>query len=51
VGHWEIFKFFVAFPNQWLDYTYFGKRMEFQTIEEAKSFLKDSESFRVIHEL
>jgi len=48
---WKIFKFFVTFPNQWLNYTNFGKRMEFQTIQEAKNFLKKSESSRVIHEL
>jgi hypothetical protein len=48
---WKIFKFFVTFPNQWLNYTNFGKRMEFETIQEARKFLKGSESSRVIHEL
>jgi hypothetical protein len=48
---WKIFKFFKTFPDEWLNYTNFGKRMEFKTIQEAKKFLKSSESSRVIHEL
>jgi hypothetical protein len=48
---WKIFKFFATCSDRWLCYTNFGKRMEFKTLEEAKKYLKGSESSRIIHEL
>lgn len=47
----KILKFLDWKPDQWINYTMNAQRIEFNTLDEAKKFIKSLESSTKIHDL